>query len=667
MGPLGCESKDSVHFERGLHPSLQNQTSSGARTSHNQRLCKPSQEPLPEGSFAGTDPEKGSREGKGSNLSSFFQQVIHCPQTKSKMVANLGPQCSQQIFERKNIQNGNSRDNSDFPTTRGVSDFAGFQRCLFPHPSSRQVPEISQVPLPKSVLPVPGPSLWPVNSSDGVHLRGQGSQVNGSVPGYKDPPVPRRLVDSSPYQRILPPGHPIPPGPLSGIGLGGESAKIGIGTQTGFRICGLPIRPLTRTGQTDPEPLGIDFPKSAVYHGQPRVSSQELHVTNRPAYSNGNAGAPGETPHKTHSMAPEKTLEGSTISGKGNSSSKVLPPTPMVDQGGKCLTRPAFAPFASCHSNLYRCLKRKLGCSLRRLHSKRHVVSARKSTAYKLPGTKSCLTSLKKIPAPSTRKSSSGYHRQHHGCGIHQQGGRYEVRLTLCPSMATPVRVQSETGCPEGQAHPWSSKCDCRQVVSARPNHSDRMVPSSGGVRPPGSELAPSGHVCNKVQLQTSPICVSSAGPQCLGIGRPDSLLGEPGHVCLSPSVVTGQGGQQTIGPSLQESDPNSPGLAQHAMVLGSGGTVVLDSSLPPHSSRPTDTAIQQGMACHRDLTNLNLHAWLLEPRQSRSRVSLVQWRRKLRLLKEVQPEQSMRQNGPFLSDGVKQVRWTSGLHLSIK
>ena len=163
--------------------------------------------------------------------------------------------------------------------------------------------------------------------------------------------------------------------------------------------------------------------------------------------------------------------------------------------------------------------------------------------------------------------------------------------------MVTPVLVQSETGCSEGQAHPWSSKCDCREVVSAGLNHSDRMVPSSGGVRPPGSELAPSpsGHVCNKVQLQTSPICVSSAGPQCLGIGRPDSLLGEPGHVCLSPSVVTGQGGQQTIGPSLQESDPNSPGLAQHAMVLGSGGTVVPDSSLPPHSSRPSDTAIQQG------------------------------------------------------------------------
>ena len=177
------------------------------------------------------------------------------------------------------------------------------------------------------------------------------------------------------------------------------------------------------------------------------------------------------------------------------------------------------------------------------------------------------------------------------------------MRLTLCPSMATPVLVQSETGSPKGQTYPWSSECDCRQIVSSKPSHSDRMVTSPGGLRPPGSDLAPfpGGHVCNKVQLQASPVCVSSAGPQCMGSGRPNSLLGKPGHVCFSPSIVTGQGGQQTVGPSLQESDPHSSGLARHAMVLGPGGTVVSDPSLPTQSSRPSDTAIQQGASQESD------------------------------------------------------------------
>ena len=54
----------------------------------------------------------------------------------------------------------------------------------------------------------------------------------------------------------------------------------------------------------------------------------------------------------------------------------------------------------------------------------------------------------------------------------------------------------------------------------------------------------------------------------------------------------------------------------------------------------------------HRNLSNLNLHAWLLEPQQSRSRASLRQWQHELRLLKEDQPDPSMRQSGPFLQSG---------------
>ena len=270
--------------------------------------ANPPQEPPPERGFAGIATKGGNRGGEGSNISSLLQQTFHSSQTKPKMEASLGPQFSKQIFECKNIQNGNPRDNSDFLATRGMGDITGLQRRLFPHYSSHEVPEISQVPLSESVLSILGPSLWPINSSDGVHLCGQRGQVNGSIPGYKDPPVPRRLVDSSPYQRILPPGHPIPPVPLSGIGLGGEPTQIRVGTQAGIQICGLPIRPLTRTGQTNSEPLGVDSPEGAIYHGQTKVSSQELHVTNRPTYSNRKTGAPGETPSETHLVAPQKTF-----------------------------------------------------------------------------------------------------------------------------------------------------------------------------------------------------------------------------------------------------------------------------------------------------------------------------------------------------------------------
>ena len=63
----------------------------------------------------------------------------------------------------------------------------------------------------------------------------------------------------------------------------------------------------------------------------------------------------------------------------------------------------------------------------------------------------------------------------------------------------------------------------------------------------------------------------------------------------------------------------------------------------------------------HRNLSNLNLHAWLLEPQQSRNKGSLRTWQQELRLLRGGQPDQSMKQSGPYLQNGASLIRWTSG------
>ena len=63
----------------------------------------------------------------------------------------------------------------------------------------------------------------------------------------------------------------------------------------------------------------------------------------------------------------------------------------------------------------------------------------------------------------------------------------------------------------------------------------------------------------------------------------------------------------------------------------------------------------------HRNLNHLNLHAWLLEPLPSGDKGSLRRWQQELRLLREVQPERSISQSGPFLLSGATPARWTSG------
>ena len=533
-----------------------------------------------------------------SNLTSLFQQTVHCPKAEPQVPANLGSQYSKSVFMRKSIQNGDSRDNPDLSTTRGVGDIARLQRRLLPHSNSLHVPKIPQVPLSEPVVPVSGTSLWPVNSSHGVHWCGQRGQVNGSVTGYKNPPVPRRLVDSSPYQRILPPGNQVPPSPLPGVGLDGKHAKVRTGTPTSLRLRRLPVRPAQRSSQAYSKPLGSPSTKNNSAFTEQILPSENFHVSYRSSHCDRKTGDPRQTAHETYSVAPQEALESPRISGKGDPNSEVSPSVPtVVDPRGKCPKRSALTPPTTRSSNLYRRLKRRLGCSLRRLHSKRYLVSTRKQVAHKLLRTKSRVVSTKKIPTFSARKGRPDCHRQHYGCSIHQQGRRYEVRLTLCPSLAAPMLVQPQSNSTEGQTHSRPSECNCRQIVSPKAGHSDGVVPPSRDLRPPLSNLAlsPSGHVCNKVQLQASSICVPNSRPKGLVSGCSDIVLGGPGHVPLPPSVSDGEGGQQAVRSLVSQSNPDCPGMAQHALVLGPSGAICEGSSLsstPPRSSDPT---FQQG------------------------------------------------------------------------
>ena len=449
----------------------------------------------------------------------------------------------------------------------------------------------------------------------------------------------------------MPPGDP--PLPLPGIGLGGEPAKIRVGTETGFRICGLPIRPLTQPGQTNPEPLGVtptkgvSSPITSILHGQ------GVDVSDRSPYSNRETGAPGQASYEAHSVASQENWR------IPESLEKEIPVPKTLHQHLKCWTKEENVlpgqPLHPLHHavQVFTDASKEGWGAHRRFHSKRLLVSSRKSITHKL---KDGLPGLNKIPTLSRETSCSHCHRQHHNCGIHQQGGRDEVRLTLCPSLAPPVLVQSETCCPKGKAHSRPSECDCGQAIPTRSDNPDGMVPSPGGVRPPVSNLAQTTgrHVCDQIQLQTNQVHVPSPGPERLSSRCSNSLLGGSRHVRISPSTSSGQRDQQTIRSSLPNtcSNPDSPRLAQHAMVLGSSGSFISDTHMSPKPSRSGDST---NGAHHRDLASLNLHAWLLEPRQSRSRGSLAQWCYSLRLLRDTQPEQSMRQSGPFLLDGVGQ------------
>ena len=236
-----------------------------------------------------------------------------------------------------------------------------------------------------------------------------------------------------------------------------------------------------------------------------------------------------------------------------------------------------------------------MGRSLKRTHCKRLVVSTRKQTAYKLSGTKSSLFSSKRVPRPLHRPDSLGGNRQHHSCVIYKQGGRHEVGPTLCPTVEDLDLVFQETSNPQSSTHTRPAKCDSRQAIQVRPDHSDRVVSPSRGIRGNMQQVAPAPDrpICHQFQQQVASICVSDARSPGNSSGCTQFAMGGSGCIRLPTSVRLGQSGGEVAGHPMQETYFNCPGVAQHALVLGSSVHVQPDPTLPTQSTQLVNTTLQ--------------------------------------------------------------------------
>ena len=79
-----------------------------------------------------------------------------------------------------------------------------------------------------------------------------------------------------------------------------------------------------------------------------------IHVLDRFANSYRKASSSRPTSYETHSVASQKQLEGTRITGKGDPSPQVpAPPFTMVAEGRQCTYRPTITPNKTCSANSY--------------------------------------------------------------------------------------------------------------------------------------------------------------------------------------------------------------------------------------------------------------------------------------------------------------------------
>ena len=464
----GCGSEGDPNLKRGLHSPLSDPTKTHKVPHSHKPLCQSSQEQLPVRGIASAYRQKCSGTSTKSGVPRVLQPTTFSPKTKQQVETHSGSEQIEPLPQGGEIQNGDTGNHQDLPPDRGVGHLNRFQRHLLPHFYTRTIQEIPEVSCPGPDIPIQGSALWSVHSTLGVHCSSKRGETDGLTQGYKNPPVPRRLIGESYIPPGLSPTYQDFSPDMSGSRLAGKFREIRTGSKTSFRLCGLSVRPPVGSSPTHTRTLAKPPTKNIGTVIPTDLSGPGVHVFNRFANSHRETSPPRSSPHEANSMAFEKQLESTRIPREGHPNSQVLAPTlTMVARRKERAYRSAFTPFKICSSNLYRHIKRRVGHSLKRAHCKRNLVTTRKQTAHKLPRTQASSSSLKRVSKSFFRQHRPDSHRQQYSSVIYKQGRRHEVGHTLCPTVEDLDLVYQKSSHPQSLTHPRPAECGSRQAIQA--------------------------------------------------------------------------------------------------------------------------------------------------------------------------------------------------------
>ena len=589
-------SEGSSNPSRRLLPPLPDPPPTHTIPYSHKPVCQSPQEQLPVGGITSAYRQKSGRKSSKSKIPRVLQPTIFSPKAQQQMEANTGPKQFKCFPQSGKVQDGNTGNHQNIPPAGRVGHLSRLQRCLLSHTDTGTIQKISTFSCPGPDLPVQSTAFRPVHSAHGVHCISQRGETDGHTQGYKNPPVPRRLVGESQIPTPLSPTHPNPGQNVPGPRLAGESREIRTGTQTSIRLRRLPVRPQVRPGQTDPGPVAKPSRQDTSTSITTDLSGPAVHVFDRPPHSHRKTGSPRPTTHETHTVAPQKQMEGTRISGEDYPPTEVpAPALTMVARRRQGASRPTFTPSKTCSANFYRRIKRRVGRSLKRVHYKGFLIDTGKQAAHKPSRTKSSFPSFERISRSLCRKNSSSNNRQYYSSSLHKQGRRNEVGPTVCPTVENLDLVLPATSNPQSSTHSRPLKCDSRQTVQAGSNHPDRVVPPSGSLPPVMHPVAPASNrpVCHEVQPQITSVCLSGAGLPGSSSRCTYSALGEPGCIRLPTDRHLGQSGGEASGLPVQENHSDCPRVAQHALVLGLSEHVQPGPSQPARPAQPANTTIQ--------------------------------------------------------------------------
>ena len=645
----GFKSKGSLHPQGRVSTTFQGETTPSKISCNSQWFIKSFTKQKSERGIAFSRSKTGYRKGVRSVISGFLQPVVLGSKPQRKMEAHSRSKPTEPLPCSSNVQDGNSGDHQTLPAAGGVGHFARFQGRLFSHSDKPQVAKISKVSHQTSDFSVHSTSLWPVDGSVGVHKGGQRGKTYGSSSGYSDPPIPRRLVTESPVSGNVPTSYPDPFGPLPLSGLG---------CQHHFDLSQGLVKPTQERWRSLSQKLNLLLGLQSCTVRQFMSLIGLLTATEKQVVSGRLHMRPIQWHLKRHWRVPE-SLE------------KIIP-----------------IP-SSLHVHLRWWLDPTKVLSGQPLHPLRHALQLFTDASnegwgahlgdYMAKGVWSESESALHINLLELKAVLLALKWFERLC--------YNQVVLVCTDNTTVVSyINKEGGMRSGSlcALLWRLMLWCNQrqiVLRARhiPGHlnviADKLSRLNQVIQTEWSLLPEVfAQLCRRWHLPSVdlfatrfnhklPKFVSPVPDQSAWAVDALSLHWEKlDAYAFPPTALLSQVVTKLLDHGFRHLILIAPGWPNMPWFWDLVRLSTQISLLLPQVSNLITQPFNQ--CPHRDLPNLNLHAWLLEPPPLNRQGFLQKWQQELRLLKDDLPEPSMNQSGPYLSDGATRVRWTSGLPL---
>ena len=298
---------------------------------------------------------------------------------------------------------------------------------------------------------------------------------------------------------------------------------------------------------------------------------------------------PGGTPsHEALSVSSQGALEISSVAGQPPSLDRNNLCTPrLVAESCKRDERRRPSSQRPQYPTLYRCLKRRLGRSLRPKFYQRSVVRTGKKATLKCPRIEGSLTGPSLVQGPVSEPNRSSCHGQLNSGSLHKQTRRNSLSGDVCTPVEDHDMVPSLSHNIESQTHSRLSQCDGRPSVQVQPSSVDRMVSSSTGVC--DSKSAKS---CHSSEPQTASIRVSYPRPKGLRYRCSKHKLDGSHCLCLPSNGSPSQGDPKNQAMLLPD-HRNSPRLARDVLVLGPSAALNRDPTSTPGVNNTSQTVPQ--------------------------------------------------------------------------